>query len=116
MGGIVNTRTGLSVAIRITRPDFVYRDKRNDTFVNLPILVCGVPVTVPMIDVPGGGNSRDVRFPNLLAGVNPFHTSSDCRFVLNPPAFSVPASGISGNLGRAPRRGPGMTLFDLTLQ
>ena len=116
MGGIVNTRTGLPVDIRITRPDFVYRDTRNDTFVNAPILVGGVPVTVTVINVPGGGNSRDVRFPSVVAGVSPFSTSSDRRFVLNPAAFSVPAPGTFGNLGRGAVHGPGLTQFDLTLQ
>ena len=115
LGGIVNARTGLPVDIRITRPDIVYRDTRNNTIVNAPILVSGTPVTVPVINVPGGGNSRDVRFPDVVAGVNPFLQSSDRRFVLNPAAFSTPAPGTFGNLGRGALHGPGLSQFDLTL-
>ena len=53
---------------------------------------------------------------SVVAGVSPFSTSSDRRFVLNPAAFSVPAPGTFGNLGRGAVHGPGLTQFDLTLQ
>ncbi len=115
LGGIVNARTGLPVDIRITRPDIVYRDTRNNTIVNNPIVVNGEPVTVPVINVPGGGNSRDVRFPDVIAGVDPFLHTSDRRIVLNPAAFSTPAPGKFGNLGRGALHGPGLSQFDLTL-
>ena len=115
LGGIVNARTGLPVDVRITRPDIVYRDTRNNTIVNAPIVVNGTPVTVPVINVPGGGNSRDVRFPDVVAGVNPFLQSSDRRYVLNPAAFSTPAPGTFGNLGRGALHGPGLAQLDLTL-
>jgi hypothetical protein len=83
--------------------------------VNAPIVVNGAPVTVPVINVPGGGNSRDVRFPDVTAGVNPFlQNSTDKRFMLNPAAFSIPAPGTFGNLGRGALHGPGLSQFDLT--
>ena len=116
LGGIVNARTGLPLDIRITRPDIVYRDTRNNTIVNSAIVVNGVPVTVPVVNVPGGGNSRDVRFPDVVAGVNPFLTNStDKRFLINPAAFATPAPGTFGNLGRGALHGPGLSQFDLTL-
>ena len=116
VGGIFNGRTGLPLDIRITRPDFVYRDTRNNTIVNAPILVSGVPVTIPVVNVPGGGNSRDVRFPDVVAGVNAFvQNPSDKRYLLNPAAFAIPAPGTFGNLGRGALHGPGMNQFDLTL-
>lgn len=115
LGGVVNTRTGLPLDIRITRPDIVYRDTRNGTIVNAPILVNGAPVTVPVVNVPGGGNSRDVRFPDVVAGVDPFLHLGDRRFVVNPAAFSTPAPGTFGNLGRGALHGPGLSQFDLTL-
>ncbi|HEU0122417.1 MAG TPA: carboxypeptidase regulatory-like domain-containing protein [Bryobacteraceae bacterium] len=116
LGGIVNARTGLPLDIRITRPDIVYRDTRNNAIVNSPILLTdGSIATVPVINVPGGGNSRDVRFPDVVAGVNPFLESSDRRFVLNPAAFTTPAPGAFGNLGRGALHGPGLSQFDLTL-
>ena len=115
LGGIVNARTGLPIDIRITRPDIVYGDTRDNSIVNTPIVVNGSPVTVPVINVPGGGNSRDVRFPDVVAGVNPFLSTSDRRYVLNPAAFSTPAPGTFGNLGRGALHGPGLSQFDLTL-
>ena len=115
LGGIMNGRTGLPMDIRITRPDVVYRDTRNNTIVNAPILANGAVVTVPVVNVPGGGNSRDVRVPDVVAGVNPFLESSDRRYVVNPAAFSTPAPGTFGNLGRGALHGPGLTQFDLTL-
>jgi hypothetical protein len=72
--------------------------------------------TTPLINVPGGGNSRDVRVPDVVAGVNPFIQGADKRFILNPAAFSTPAPGTFGNLGRGALHGPGMNQFDLTLQ
>jgi hypothetical protein len=115
IGGIMNGRTGLPMDIRITRPDVVYRDTRNNNIVNSPILSNGQVVTVPVVNVPGGGNSRDVRVPDVVAGVNPFLQSSDRRYVVNPAAFSTPAPGTFGNLGRGALHGPGLTQFDLTL-
>jgi hypothetical protein len=115
LGGIMNARTGLPLDIRITRPDFVYRDTRDGSIVNAPILANGAPVTVPVINVPYGGNSRDVRFPDVVANVDPFLHTSDRRFVVNPAAFSTPAPGTYGNLGRGALHGPGLSQFDLTL-
>lgn len=114
LGGIVNARTGLPIDIRITRPDIVYRDNRNGNIVTAPIVVDGSPVTTPIINVPGGGNSRDVRVPDVVAGVNPFLQTSDRRYVLNPAAFSTPAPGTFGNLGRGALHGPGLAQLDLT--
>ena len=115
VGGIVNARTGLPIDVRITRPDIVYQDTRNGTIVNAAILVNGAPVTVPVINVPGGGNSRDVRFPDVVAGVDPYLSTGDRRFVLNPAAFTTPKPGTFGNLGRGALHGPGLSQFDLTL-
>ena len=115
LGGIVNARTGLPLDIRITRPDLIYRDTRNNTIVNAPIVVNGAPVTTPVINVPYGGNSRDVRFPDVIANVDPFLHASDRRFVVNPAAFATPAPGTYGNLGRGALHGPSLSQFDLTL-
>ena len=115
VGGVINARTGLPLDIRITRPDIVYRDTRNNAIVNAPILVGGAPVTQPVINVPYGGNSRDVRFPDVLPGVDPFLHGSDRRFVVNSAAFATPAPGTYGNLGRGALHGPSLSQYDLTL-
>ncbi len=116
MGGLWNGRTGLPFEVRVTRPDIVYNDTRNNTFVSNPILINGAAVTVPVINVPGGGNFRNFRRPNVVAGVNPLIQGGDKRFYLNPAAFSIPVPGTFGNMGRNQVHGPGLSQVDFTLQ
>ncbi len=116
LGGVWNARTGLPYEVRVTRPDIVYQDPRNGTYVANPILVNGSPVTVPVVNVPGGGNFRNFRRPDLIAGVDPFLTTADKRMMLNPAAFAIPVPGRIGNLGRNVLYGPSLTQADLTLQ
>jgi hypothetical protein len=115
VGGVFNGRTGLPIDVLIPqRPDVVYIDTRNNTVVASPILVGGTPVTTAVINVPGGGLSRNVRRPNVVAGVNPYINVGGTQF-LNPAAFSTPAPGTFGNFGRNALHGPNLTQFDLTL-
>jgi hypothetical protein len=116
VGGIWNARTGLPFEVRVVRNDIVYQDTRNGKFVSSPIVVNGSPVTVPVINVPGGGAFRNFRRPDYIAGVNPFIQTSDKRFILNPAAFAIPAPGTFGNLGRNALHGPALSQVDLTLQ
>lgn len=115
LGGVFNGRTGLPLDLRVIRNDVVYLDTRDGSIVNAPILVGGKPVTVAVINTPGGGASRSVRRPNVVAGVDPFLHTGDKRFFLNPAAFSIPAPGTFGNYGRNTLHGPGLSQFDLTL-
>ena len=115
LGEVWNFRTGLPMEIRVTRPDIVYRDTRNGTFVASPIVVNGSPLTVPVINVPGGGNFRNFRRADYIGG-DPFVHTSDGRFFLNPVAFAIPAPGRVGNLGRNVLHGPSLSQFDLTVQ
>lgn len=116
VGGSWNARTGLPVDVKITRPDIVYRDTRTGAYVNAPILEGGRPVTEPVINVPGGGAFRNVRRPDVVAGVSPFLQGAGKTHYLNPAAFSMPAPGSFGNLGRGAIHGPGLSQLDLTLQ
>ncbi|MBI4890834.1 MAG: TonB-dependent receptor [Acidobacteria bacterium] len=116
VGGVLNARTGLPVDVTIARNDIAYRDTRNGTFVNSPILVGSQVVTVPVINNPYGGAFRNNRRPDVVAGVNPFLETGDRRYILNPAAFSTPAPGQFGNLGRWALHGPGLIQTDLTLQ
>jgi len=116
IGGVVNARTGLPVDVSIARNDIAYKDTRTGAFVNAPILVGSQVVTVPVINNPYGGAFRNNRRPDVVAGVSPFLESSDRRYFLNPAAFSTPAPGQFGNLGRWAIHGPGLAQFDLTLQ
>jgi hypothetical protein len=115
LGGVWNARTGLPFEVRVVRPDIVYQDTRNGNFVTSPILVSGTPVTVPVINVPGGGNFRNFRRADYIGG-DPFVQAEDGRFFLNPAAFSIPAPGKFGNLGRNVLHGPNLSQFDLTVQ
>ena len=74
----------------------------------------GVVQTTPIINVPGGGSSRNTRRPDLVPGVNPYVVNGGTLWV-NPAAFSVPQPGTFGNLGRNALRGPGISQLDLTL-
>jgi hypothetical protein len=123
MAGIVNARTGLPIEVLITRPDVVYNDPRTGLFYNSPMDANGgnpattglPPVTVAVINVPGGGASRNIRRPDVVPGVDPYLHGSDGRWYLNPAAFTMPMPGTCGNLGRNALRGPGLQQFDLTL-
>ena len=115
IGGVLNARTGLPIPVQITRADTLFRDTRNGNIVSSPILVNGAPVTVAIINTPGGGSSRNVRRPDVVPGVNPFIAGADKRLFLNPAAFATPAPGTFGNLGRGALHGPSLTQLDFTL-
>ena len=115
IGSVVNARTGLPLDIKITRPDILYLDQRTQTYVSSPIVVGGQVVTVPVINTPGGGAFRNVRRPDLVAGVDPFITGADKRVYLNPAAFSTPAPGSYGNLARNALHGPSLVQLDATV-
>lgn len=114
VGGMLNARSGLSVEVGITRPDVIYRDTRDGKYYTSPVLVGGAPVTVPVINTPGGGSSRNVRRPDLVPGVDPYLHAGRTTYI-NPAAFSMPAPGTYGNLARNALKGPGLAQLDLTL-
>lgn len=114
LGGLVNARTGLPVDVEIVRPDIAYRNNSTGIISAGAQTANGVILTTPIINVPGGGNSRNVRRPDLIPGVNPYYTNTGA-FYINPAAFAVPAPGTYGNLGRNALRGPGISQLDLTL-
>jgi hypothetical protein len=98
VGTIVNIRSGLPIPVQITRPDILYVDAAG-IFYGGP----GAGRTA-IINTPGGGNSRNVRRPDLIPGVNPFLNKD--RAILNPAAFAIPKPGTFGNLVRNQIHGP----------
>jgi carboxypeptidase family protein len=108
VGGIVNARSGLPIDVRITRPDVVYVDASGAVFNNPAAGRSAV------VNTPGGGNSRNVRRPDLVPGVNPFVESGGVVF-LNPAAFATPAPGTFGNLERGALHGPAFRQIDLVV-
>jgi hypothetical protein len=134
IGGIVNARSGLPIEVGIVRPDVVVvcqqaggcpRDPNNvsaGTFAqgftaNLPSFGASFPSLPPgfvaVVNTPGGGASRNVRRPDVVAG-QPFYLDND-RNILNPAAFAIPAAGTFGDLSRNALRGPIFRQFDLIL-
>ncbi len=113
LGGVANARTGVPIDILITRPDILYRDTRDGNYYANPVVVGGTVYTVPVINTLGGGNSRNVRRPDVVAGVDPYlHNGLSW---VNPAAFSIPLPGTFGNSSRNSLTGPGLAQLDLTL-
>jgi hypothetical protein len=113
LGGVANARTGVPIDVLITRPDVVYQDKRNGSLYANPVVVSGEVMTVPVVNTLGGGNSRNVRRPDVVAGVDPYlHNGLGW---VNPAAFSIPQAGTFGNSARNSLSGPSLQQFDLTL-
>lgn len=133
VGTIVNARSGVPLEIGIVRPDVVIQCQNaagcvvptgaggaTTTFANgfvaqLPGTINAAnplpPGFIAVVNTPGGGASRNVRRPDLIAGVNPYLTND--RLILNPAAFSTPAPGTFGNVPRNFLRGPNFQQFDL---
>lgn len=131
VGTIINARTGLPIEVGIIRPDLavqcvnaggctVNTSATATTLVpqgftaQLPTVSGTSPLPagfVAVVNVPGGGASRNVRRPNLLPGVSPY--LNDDRSLLNPAAFAIPEAGTFGDLPRNALRGPGFWQADL---
>ena len=127
IGGIVNARSGLPIEVGIVRPDVVMQCN----LATCPVTINGVATTVAqgfvanltsgtlpvgfvgVINTPGGGASRNIRRPNIVAGVDPYLNND--RNLVNPAAFSIPSPGTFGDLPRNALRGPNFRQFDLVL-
>ena len=109
VGGIVNARSGLPIDVRITRPDVVYMDGSGSVFNN------PAAGRTAVINTPGGGNSRNVRRPDIIPGADPFINNADGVLFLNPAAFATPKPGTFGNLERGALHGPVFSQIDMVL-
>jgi len=123
IGGIFNARSGVPVEILVVRPDVVIQCTNpaagctSGQVLQLPGTVSAAsPLPAgftAVVNTPGGGNSRNIRRPNLIPGVNPF-LDNDRNFI-NPAAFSTPAPGEWGDFPRNELSGPGFNQFDFIL-
>jgi hypothetical protein len=130
VGTIFNARTGLPIEVGIVRPDVVVQcvnaagcpvttaagatTVAQGFVAQLPTVSSGSPLPpgfAAVVNVPGGGASRNVRRPNLISGVNPYLNND--RNILNSAAFAIPLPGEFGNLSRNALRGPGFWQADL---
>jgi hypothetical protein len=109
IGGIYNARSGVPINLLITRPDVLFRDPTTGTYFNN-----FAPGRVGVINTPGGGNSRNVRRPDLVAGVDPFINDNGLLY-LNPAAFATPLPGTFGNLQRNSLHGPNFNQVDMVI-
>ena len=110
LGVIGNFQSGSSLDVRINRPDVVYLDADGNVFG-----AAGVERRA-VLNVPGGGSTVAAYRPNLIPGVNPYMNGFADRLFLNPAAFSTPAPGELGNLGRGALRGPGLRVVSLSFR
>jgi hypothetical protein len=114
IGTLFNARTGLPIDVEIVRPTLVYRNNTTGVITSSPVVTGGVVQTTPVVNVPGGGQSRNVARPSVVPGVDPYLHDRGWLY-LNPAAFAMPAPGTYGNLGRNALRGPGTSQLDFTL-
>jgi hypothetical protein len=114
IGTLFNARTGLPIDVEIARAAIVYQNKTTGAITTSPVVTNGVVQTTAVVNVPGGGQSRNVARPSLVPGVDPYIHNNGWLYI-NPAAFSMPAPGTYGNLGRNALRGPGISQLDLTL-
>jgi hypothetical protein len=123
VGGILNARSGVPIEVLVVRPDVVIQCTNPAAgclagqVLPLPSIInAGSPLPVgftAVVNTPGGGNSRNIRRPNLVPGVNPY-LNNDRNF-LNPAAFSIPKPGEWGYLPRNALSGPNFRQIDLIL-
>jgi hypothetical protein len=114
VGTLFNTRTGLPTDIELVRPTVVYRNNTTGVITTAPVVTGGVVMTTALVNVPGGGQSRNVQRPDRVEGVDPYLHGRGFLYI-NPAAFAVPAPGTYGNLRRNALRGPSIRQWDLTL-
>ncbi|MCU1259588.1 MAG: hypothetical protein JWO80_2473 [Bryobacterales bacterium] len=114
LGSLFNARTGLPIDVEIARAAIVYRNNTTGVITTSPVVTNGVIQTTSLVNVPGGGQSRNVARPDLIPGVDPYLHDRGWLYI-NPAAFAMPQPGTFGNLGRNALRGPGISQLDLTL-
>jgi len=117
IGGILNFRSGIPIDVLVTRPDVAYVGNTGTAIVGqtfaVPIVTGGIVQTTAVANVPGGGNTRNIRRPNIVPGVSPF-LKTGLQF-LNPAAFTTPSPGTFGNSRRNNYSGPVLAQLDMTL-
>ena len=108
VGGIMNARSGLPIPVLVTRSDIVYVDAAGMVWNN------AAADRTAVINMPGGGASRNTARPDLVPGVNPYIKDGG-RVFLNPAAFATPKPGTFGNLERNSIHGPSFRQVDMVI-
>jgi len=114
IAGFQNYHSALPINVQISRNNVVYVNPQTGIYTTNPVVSGGQVLTVPVINLPGGGQSRGTQRPDLVPGVNPYLDTAT-GFLLNPAAFAIPAPGTFGNLARNALRGQGFSQLDMAL-
>jgi hypothetical protein len=114
VGGNYNFHTALPINVLMTRTDTTYFNPNTGQYVTAPVLSGGVPVTIPVLNIPGGGQSRGTQRPDVIAGCSPSLDKST-GFALDPSCFTVPKPGTYGNVARNFARGLNFGQLDMTV-
>ena len=115
-GSILNYRSGVPIEVSIQRPDLVYQQRSTGQYFNsINATQAASGDFIAVVNTPGGGSSRNVRRPDVVAGVSPYIENGGTLF-LNPAAFAVPRPGTYGNLSRNALVGPELFQWDFTLE
>ena len=133
VGAVYNGRSGLPIAVGITRADVVIQCvqdggcPRGPGLSAIPFGAVGrlpgtisaaaplPPGFIAVVNTPGGNASRNTRRPDVVAGVNPIVSDGGLRY-LNPAAFAIPQPGSYGNFSRNGVYGPNFHQLDVTFQ
>jgi hypothetical protein len=84
-------------------------------FSSLAIIHGGIADTVFIGTNTYGNSNFTNQRPNVVPGVSQYPVNQTINNWLNPAAFSVPATGTFGNLGRNTIYGPGFAQVDVSL-
>jgi hypothetical protein len=114
ISGFENYHSGLPINVLVSRNNVLYLNPQTGAYYTNPVVSGGQLVTVPVINLVGGGQSRGTQRPDLVPGVNPY-LSTASGFLLNPAASTLPAPGKFGNLARNALRGPNFSQLDMAL-
>jgi hypothetical protein len=114
ISGFNNFHSALPINVQVSRNNVLYLNPQTGAYYTNPVLSVGKPVTVPVINLLGGGQSRGTQRPDRVPGVNPYLDTAS-GYLLNPAAFTVPAPGTFGNLARNAMRGLNFEQLDIAL-
>lgn len=82
---------------------------------SLGLIHTGIPFTVFIGQNTAGNSNLTNQRPNAAVGVSPYNSDKTIDHWLNPAAFTLPAAGTYGNLGRNTVYGPGFANIDFSV-
>ena len=68
ISGFYNYHSALPINVLVSRNNVVYLNPQNGAYYTSPVISGGQVITVPVINLPGGGQSRGTQRPDLVPG------------------------------------------------